>query len=108
MSEETLLGTSTCELIVGLVVITQMLNEVGSTEKYVTGVSKIHDGQSISTNLLFSDFIISSLIVNILGMSSSALDHIQIVEYEINPAHLSLSMSEPGNQKFHRFLFYFL
>jgi len=47
--------------MVGLVVITQMLNQDGSTEIYGKGFNKIHDGQSIATNLLFSDFIISSL-----------------------------------------------
>ena len=41
-------------------------------------------------------------------MNSSALDHIQIVLYEIDPAHLSLSISELGNQYFHYHRFHFL
>jgi hypothetical protein len=47
--------------MVGLVAITQMINQGGSTEIYVKGFNKIHGGQSIATNLLFSDFVISSL-----------------------------------------------
>jgi hypothetical protein len=49
--------------MVGLVAITQMLNQGGSAETYVKGFNKIHDEQSIATLLLFSDFVISSLIV---------------------------------------------
>jgi hypothetical protein len=57
-----------------------MLNQVGSNERSVKGVNKIREGQNVPTNLLFSDIIISSLTFTaILGMNSSALDHIQIV-----------------------------
>jgi len=57
--KKTLLRTATCEVIAGLVAITQMLNQVSSTEKFVKGSNKIHDGRSMAINLLFSDLFIS-------------------------------------------------